>query len=131
MAAASSAGRSATRVIGDSDAVRKQLGLDRGSRNRRRIVWALVLVALAALAIFVVVQVTAPAPALRWLTTPVTRLAAGVSTLWVGTEFDGLWTWDPQRRRGERLVEGSVHALAADGAAAWTWMDEGVRALHE
>lgn len=65
------------------------------------------------------------------LTAPVTRLAAGATLLWVGTELDGLWTWDPARRRAEHLAAGAVHALAAEGEAAWAWMDEGVRALHE
>ncbi len=61
------------RRIGETEAVRRALGLDHKSRWRRRIIWAVVLAALAGAIAFAVVRLSAPAPAPRWLTAAVVR----------------------------------------------------------
>ena len=61
------------RRIGQTDEVRRALGLDSKSRWKKRIVWAVVLAAIGALATFVVVKMTAPEPPTRWQTAAVTR----------------------------------------------------------
>ena len=61
------------RRIGQTDEVRRALGLDSKSRWKKRIVWAVVLAAIGVLATFVVVKMTAPEPPTRWQTAAVTR----------------------------------------------------------
>ncbi len=59
--------------VGETEAVRKTLGLDRAHRWRRRVFWIVALLIAAGLIVFGVMTLLAPAKPLRWLTTPVTR----------------------------------------------------------
>ncbi len=71
--------------VGETEAVRKALGLDRGHRWRRRITWIVVaLVAAGALA-YAIVALTAPDAPQRWLTAPVTRADLTTTVTATGT----------------------------------------------
>jgi len=59
------------RSVGETEAVRRALGLDRRSRWKKRIIWSVVLALVAVGIVFLVLRITAPAPAPKWLTAPV------------------------------------------------------------
>lgn len=65
--------RPTERRVGESEAVRRALGLDARSKWKRRIGWLIALAVVGTVAILIVRKVTAPAPVPQWLTAPVTR----------------------------------------------------------